>query len=66
MKKQNKVMLAAVWLALSGSLSAATVVTVNGVKIDSSDVERRAQNVQTNSNGQVSDDLNCANTSPMN
>lgn len=55
MKKQNKVMLAAVLLALSGSLSAATVVTVNGVKIDSSDVERRAQNVQTNSNGQVSD-----------
>lgn len=48
-------MITAVLLALSGSLSAATVVTVNGVKIDSSDVERRAQNVQTNSNGQVQD-----------
>lgn len=42
-------------LAFSGSLMAATVVTVNGTKIDSTDIDRYAQNIQKNSNGQVSD-----------
>ncbi len=55
MKKQLKITAAALLIALSGSLSAATVVTVNGVKIDSSDVERRALNVQKNSQGQIVD-----------
>lgn len=41
--------------ALSGSLAAETIVTVNGIKIDSSEIERRAKIVQTNSNGQVPD-----------
>ena len=55
MKKTFKLTTVSVLLALSGSLFAATVVTVNGVKIDSSDVERRAQNVQENTQGQISD-----------
>ena len=55
MKKTFKLTTVAVLFALSGSLFAATVVTVNGVKIDSSDVERRAQNVQENTQGQISD-----------
>lgn len=55
MKKTFKLTTVAVLLALSGSLFAATVVTVNGVKIDSSDVERRAENVQKNTQGQISD-----------
>lgn len=42
-------------LAVSGSLLAQTVVTVNGTKIDSSDIERRAKNLQTNSQGQIQD-----------
>lgn len=42
-------------LALSGSLAAETVVTVNGVKIDSSEIERRAKIFQANSGGQVPD-----------
>ena len=55
MKKTFKLTTVAVLFALSGSLFAATVVTVNGVKIDSSDVERRAENVQKNTQGQISD-----------
>lgn len=55
MKKTSTLLLTSLLLAFSGSVSAATVVTVNGVKIDSSDIERRARNVQANSQGQVVD-----------
>lgn len=41
--------------ALSGSLMAQTLVTVNGTKIDSSEIERRAKVVQKQSQGQVQD-----------
>lgn len=55
MKKSLQIITTAVLLACSGSLLAATVVTVNGVKIDSKDVERRTQNVLSNTQGQVAD-----------
>lgn len=42
-------------LLVSGSLLAQTVLTVNGNKIDSSDIERRAKNLQINSQGQIQD-----------
>lgn len=42
-------------LALSGSLLAETLVTVNGTKIDSTEIERRAKATQEQSQGQVSD-----------
>lgn len=55
MKANVRATATAVLLALSGNLLAATVVTVNGVKIDSSEIERRALNVQKNSQGKISD-----------
>lgn len=45
----------AVLLTLSGSLMAETIVTVNGVKIDSQDIARRARTIQTQSQGQMQD-----------
>ena len=45
----------AVLLALSGSLTAQTIVTVNGTKIDSQEVERRAKAVQSQTQGQIQD-----------
>lgn len=55
MKKSLKLITTTVLFALSSSLFAATVVTVNGTKIDSSDIERRAKNIQNNSNGKIAD-----------
>jgi hypothetical protein len=40
---------------LSGSLMAETVFTVNGIKIDSKDLDRRAQQTIANSQGQIQD-----------
>lgn len=53
----NKTRIAAALLAtlFSGSLMAQTVVTVNGSKIDSSDIERRVKVLQQQSQGQVKD-----------
>lgn len=51
----NRIGAALAVLACSGSLAAQTIVTVNGIKVDSSDVERRAKIFQQNSNGQVQD-----------
>lgn len=42
-------------IALSGSLMAETVATVNGTKIDSSEIERRAKITVQQSKGQVQD-----------
>ncbi|XXQ68865.1 peptidyl-prolyl cis-trans isomerase [Neisseriaceae bacterium B1] len=42
-------------LALSGSLMAETLVTVNGTKIDSKEIERRAKATLQQSQGQVQD-----------
>lgn len=42
-------------LTLCGTLAAQTIVTVNGTKIDSSEIERRAKIFQTNSHNQVQD-----------
>lgn len=53
--KKNYLASAIMLMTVSGSLLAQTVVTVNGEKIDSSEIERRAKIVQTNSQGQVSD-----------
>ena len=40
---------------ISGSLFAQTVVTVNGTKIDSAELDRRVQAVVSSSQGQVQD-----------
>ena len=47
--------LALVMATLSGSLAAQTLVTVNGTKIDSSEIDLQVKNLQTQSNGQVQD-----------
>lgn len=44
--KKNQIMAGLAMLALSGSLLAQTLVTVNGAKIDSSEVERRVKSLQ--------------------
>lgn len=53
----NKTRIAAALLAaaFSGSLMAETVVTVNGSKIDSSDISRRTQLIRQQSQGQAAD-----------
>lgn len=53
--KPNKFSLALALMLFSGAVFAKTVVTVNGTKIDSSEIDRRAKAVQTNSQGQISD-----------
>ncbi|MFV2029695.1 peptidyl-prolyl cis-trans isomerase [Neisseria sp. S1] len=41
--------------ALSGSLAAQTLVTVNGTKIDSKDIDAQVKMLQSQSNGQIQD-----------
>lgn len=53
--KKTQIMAGVVMLALSGSLLAQTIATVNGEKIDSSAVERRVQMLQASSQNQISD-----------
>ncbi|QMT30522.1 peptidylprolyl isomerase [Alysiella filiformis] len=55
MMKKNQIVASLTMLLVSGSLLAQTVLTVNGNKIDSSDIERRAKNLQINSQGQIQD-----------
>lgn len=52
---KNRIIPALMALALSGSLMAETLVTVNGKKIDSSELDFRVQNIQKHSQGQISD-----------
>ena len=47
--------LALVLMAFSGSLAAKTLVTVNGTKIDSSEIDLHVKNLQTQSQGKVQD-----------
>ncbi|MDO4433285.1 MAG: SurA N-terminal domain-containing protein [Alysiella sp.] len=53
--KHHKIAAAIMAFAFSGSLMAQTIVTVNGTKIDSSEIERRAHNVVAQSQGKTQD-----------
>ena len=53
--KTTRIAAALSLLAVSGSLLAQTIVTVNGSKIDSSDLERQVQTIVAESQGQVQD-----------
>lgn len=53
--KKNRIIVTLAALALSGSLMAETLVTVNGTKIDSNELDFRVKNVQTNSQGKITD-----------
>lgn len=53
--KKNRIIATLVAVLLSGSLMAETLVTVNGTKIDSSELDFRVKNIQTNSQGKITD-----------